>query len=238
MKLARGGQIQYFMPLKKWRLMDLDSLRRAGNYPGSMRGFRKLISSLEQKGVLQSTKDNHSTRKYVYLTRDGGAHLGLKDSFESVSLNNFDHDSRLASFARSLLSFEIIEDVELDHSLISGKKIGARNRFIPDGLIHGKKNGNSFDMAFELELTLKSKDRYMAKIEHYLDTTVYDYALYIFYLESVRDCYKKEILKHFGKEAFEKIILGLNTNLLERSYRVEDTSLYFKSKEMRIDEVF
>lgn len=218
--------------------MDLDSLKREGNYPGTMRGFRKLISTLEKKGVLQSTKDNHSTRKFVYLTKDGGALVGLQDSFESVGLNNFDHDSRLASFARELLKFETVEDVELDHSLVSGKRIGSRNRFIPDGVIYGKKNAQNFKMAFELEMTLKAKDRYMAKIDHYLNTTVYDYCFYLFFLESVRRCYKSEILKQFGSEAFQKIILGLNTNLLERSYKIEDTSLYFKSKEVKIDEVF
>lgn len=238
MQLVHGGKLRYLLPLKKWRMLDLNTLRDEGNYPGSSSGFRKFIINLEKKGVISSHYDQGTQRKFVYFTKDGEGQIGLPENLPSINMETFDHDSRLSLLGKCFSELPSINEVILEHELIGDKKIGERNRHIPDGVMKGEKNNSPFTMALELEVSRKSKKRYMEKIRHYLNSSAYDYTLYFFNFEGVLESYKKTILEEVGKDAFEKIMLALNPNTMHRSFNFSETTIFFKGKEVLIDEIF
>jgi hypothetical protein len=238
MKLVHAEKLRYLTPLKKWRLMDLKTLMTEGDYPGSPSGFRKFIINLERKGVISSHVDLTSQRKFVYFTKDGELQSGAPENLPAVNLETFDHDSRLSMLGRCFYERDSIDEVELEHELTGTKKIGERNRHIPDGILKGKRNGVRFSMALELEISRKSKKRYLEKIRHYLNSSVYDYVLYFFAYEGIMKSYKESMMEEFGKEAFEKVMLALNENITKPTFQFSETSIYLKNKEVLIDELF
>lgn len=233
--LLDGNQLNYLYPLKKWRLLDIDSLKKESQYPGTYSGFKKFIQKLEKRDVINSFRLGNSRRKYVYLTKQGEAQVGLDNAALNLSTETLLHDSKVADICRSLLDLRAIKRVVLEHEIISEK---GKTQYVPDALITFESEGESFKMAFELELTRKSKAKYMDKIEHYVNSRFYDYALYFFNARGVFESYRKTIEQSLGASAFEKIMLVLNSNLNQKEPQYEESLLYFMGKEVRLKDIF
>lgn len=233
--LIDGSQLNYLYPLKKWRLLDLNSLQSESQYPGTYSGFKKFIRRLESKEVIKSFRLGQSRRKYVYLTKRGSAQVGLDSASLNISTETLVHDIKVAQICRSLLDFRAIKKVELEHEIILDK---GKNQYTPDALIYFENKGDSFKMAFELELTRKSTDKYLEKIGHYLKSRYYDYALYFFNSKGVMDSYKKHVLSVHGSEAFNKLLLALNINLNKKNPNFEESIVFFMGKEVELKDIF
>jgi hypothetical protein len=238
MQMIEGEKLRYIAPLKKWRLLDLDKLKSEGRYHGGGRGFRKLITGLEKSGVIKTTRDNQTRRKFVFLTKSGELQLGSHGSSIGINVDNFDHDSRVSIIAHELLRFDSINEVILEHEIVGDKRIGERNPHTPDAVIAGQRKGNKFKMAFELELTQKSSSRLKEKFRHYLDTTVYDYILYFFTSEGLLKSYKKFLNQEYGQAWKSKFMLAINTKLLCRDFKLENTLIEFNEKQASLGELF
>jgi hypothetical protein len=230
-----GGQLNYLYPLKKWRLLDLNSLQRESQYPGTYSGFKKLIQKLEKRDVLNSFRLGESRRKYVFLTKRGGAQVGLDSAALNISTETLLHDLKVAQVCRSLLDLRAIKKVELEHEIILEK---GKNQYTPDALVYFENKGDAFQMAFELELTRKSKSKYLDKISFYLKSNYYDYVLYFFNDRGVMDSYKKHVQGVYGAESFEKILLALNTNMNNKNPKFEESLVFFMGKEVQLKDIF
>ena len=217
--------------------MDLKTLREEGNYPGSEAAFRRFVLKSEKKGLVSSVKDPTSKRKFVHLTKNGERHIGLLHSTLGFNDGTFHHDSRLSIIARKFLEFEAIRDVELEHDLLRGKRIGRIKGHIPDAVLYGKRGENNFTVALELELTAKSKTRYLEKCRYYVGSSIYDYALYFFSDLATLKNYKREIVSALGPESQERLLLAYNTNLYQQDMKFEETEVFYMNEEVRIDEI-
>lgn len=233
--LLEGHQLNYLYPLNKWRFLDLEALFQESQYPGSLSGFRKMILRLEKKEMLQSFRSGRFGRKYVYLTKKGGSHLGLDEAALNLSSETLIHDGRVADIARSFMEFSTIDRVELEHEIIMER---GKNHFLPDACFYGTRGKNQFKLAFELELTRKTKSKYLEKINYYLSTSFYDYALYFFQSLGVFESYKKNLEQEKGPEAFEKIMFAFNPNLSKQDSDIGETKLYFRGKEVQLKDIF
>lgn len=230
-----GSQLNYLYPLKKWRLLDLNSLQRESQYPGTYSGFKKFIQKLEKRDVLNSFRLGESRRKYVYLTKQGGAQVGLDSAALNISTETLLHDLKVAQVCRSLLDFKAIKRIELEHEIILDK---GKTQYTPDALVYFDNKKDTFKMAFELELTRKSKSKYLDKISFYLKSSYYDYALYFFNDRGVLESYKKHVQNAHGTASSEKLLLALNKNLNQKNPKIEESLVFFMGKEVQLKDIF
>ncbi len=235
---VNGMHLNYIMSLKKWRVLNLQSVFQESEYPGSYSTFKKIITSLESKNLIKSFQDPFSSKKYLFLTESGEAYVGAKEGMPSLSNETLLHDSKAVEICMSLKDFPAIKDVELEHQLVDRTAFKSTYRICPDALIYGERKGQKFKMAFELELTRKTKAKYLAKIQQYLDSSAYDYVFYYFPGVGVYTSYQEHISEAFGEKAFSKIIMGLNPTLLSKQFDIKKTKIFFQNKEVDIETLF
>lgn len=233
--LLEGSQLNYLYPLNKWRFLSLEDLFEEGQYPGTISGFRKYILRLEKKEVINSFRSGKFGRKYVYLTKKGGMQVGLDNATLNLSTETLLHDVRVSDITRAFLDFNTISKIELEHEIILDR---GKNQYTPDALIYGKRKKINFKMAFELELTRKATDKYLDKMEHYLRSNFYDYALYFFQHKGIFDSYKKYLEREKGVSAFDKILFALNTDINKRRPQLDESYVFFMGKEVTLKDVF
>ncbi len=223
--------LNFLRPLELWRILDLKNLREECDYCYCPRSFERLIGKLQKCDVVKSFKDPLSNRKYIYLSKLGERLMGTKNC--EINSETMFHDSRVSQVVREFLKKECFIDFELEH-LIGNKS----QAFVPDAILSGVKKSIKFKVAFELELTRKTKERVKSKVGHYLGNSYYDYIIYMFCNKGVMNSYKKNIENEFGVDAFKRIILFNNESIMSRKMKLSDTFGYFKGREVCIDELF
>jgi hypothetical protein len=224
--------LSFLKPLEKWRILDLKSLREECEYCYHARSFERLIGRLEKFKVVKSFRDPLSKRKFIYLSNLGERLMGISSKGEVNEGTTF-HDSRVSKMVRELLDRECFLASELEH------QIGNRSQaFIPDAKLTGVKSGVKFNLAFELELTRKSKERIKSKVGHYLGNDYFDYILYMFCSDGVMQSYHRNIKEEFGVDAFNRVILMTNKSIMSQKMMLSESFGYFKNREVCIDELF
>lgn len=235
---ANGIHLSYIFPLKNWRILDLQSAFELSKFPGSFSSFKRIILNLENKNIIKSFQDPYSLKKYFHLTQSGEMQVGAKEGMPAVADDTRLHDCKAIDICKSMLRFPTVKSVELEHQLVDRSNFKNTYKICPDGLICGERKGTKFKMAFELELTRKSRAKYMAKIEQYLQSSVYDYVFYFFHNLGVLESYKESINESHGEKAFDKIMLGHNATFLSRAFDFTKTKIIFQNKEVDIEELF
>ncbi len=224
--------LSYLTPLSKWKILDLKEMREEIDYPSHSTTFSRVIRRLEKAMVVKSFKDPYSKKKFVFLTEHGEKLVSSSSKSLSISDETMLHDAKVSQVSRMLLKRMYIESVLLEHEI--GEKFKSQ---LPDALIQGRKKDVPFNIALELELTRKSRNRILDKVRKYINSSYYDYVLYLFPTENIYKSYKSHIEEEFGKEAFERVILIWNNSLLSKSLNLDWGKGYFKSKEVSFDDV-
>ena len=223
--------LNFLRPLESWRILDLKNLREECDYVYCARSFERVIAKLQKCNVLNSFKDPLSNKKFVYLTSLGEKLVGTKNG--ELNEETMFHDSRVSQVVRELLKRECFTEFKLEH------QIGSRSMaFVPDAKLTGFKKGTTFKVAFELELTRKTKERVKSKVGHYLGNSYYDYIMYMFCNKGVMKSYKKTIEDEFGIDAFKRVILFTNESIMTRKIKLNESFGYFKNREVCIEELF
>ena len=235
---ANGIHLSYLHPLKNWRILDLQSMFELSEFPGSFSYFKRIILSLESKKVIKSFQDPYSLKKYLHLTQSGEEQVGAKEGHPSVADDTRLHDCKAIEICKAMLKMPTVKTIELEHQLVNRSNFRTTYKVCPDALIYGERKGSKFKMAFELELTQKTKAKYIPKIDQYLESSAYDYALYFFHNPGVLESYKDNIKEAHGDKAFSKIMLASNTTLLSKNFDLIKTKITFQNKEVDIEELF
>ncbi len=235
---TNGIHLSYILPLKHWRILDLKSIFELSKFPGTFGSFKRVIVTLETKNIIKSFQDPYSKKKYLHLTQGGEMQIGVKEGIPGIADDTRLHDCKAIDICKAMLKLPTVTSIELEHQLIERSNFKQTYKICPDGLIYGERMGKKFKMAFELELTRKSKAKYMAKIEQYLHSSVYDYALYFFHNPGVLESYRDSINEAYGEKAFGKIMLAHNATLLSRAFNFTKTKIIFQNKEVDIEELF
>jgi hypothetical protein len=235
---ASGIQINYLEPLKEWRILDLKNLMKKARYERGYVGFTKILSNLEKKKLIGSFIDPFSRRKYLYLTNEGNQYLGGDCNSPAIRQDTLVHDSKMVVLVLELLKLESFYGFELEHIIKGSKEFGTTYKICPDAIMLGDKGGTKFKLAVELELTRKSKNKYLTKIGQYLNSDYYDFVLYFFQSKGVMNSYRKHIVDRFGEDSNKRILYVLNENLLTKKFNFDDSVAYHKNKEGKLDAVF
>jgi hypothetical protein len=227
--------LQMVTPLMKWRIMDVSSLRNNIFKDSNKRSFLRIIKNLERAKVLLSYIDPWTSKKFVYLSKHGESFLPEAKNNISISTETMHHDSKVSLYAQRLLELSCFDEVTLEHQIAHSKSFRGS---LPDAVIDGMKNDSKFKMAFELELTRKSKDRIRTKIASYLESNHYDYVLYVFCKEELMKSYIKIIVEKFGEDAFRKLVFFYNPTIFSEKIDLKQGYGYFKSKTIKFNELF
>ena len=63
--------MNYLTPLQKWRIMDLESLRRECDTEPNYHHFARIIRKMEKEKIIESFKHRFNGKKYIYLSSFG-----------------------------------------------------------------------------------------------------------------------------------------------------------------------
>jgi hypothetical protein len=225
--------LEMLEPLNDWRIMDIQGLLSVGKHPYTIKSFRRIIQKLELLKIIETFRDPYSGKKFVYMSKDGEKLINKSNSSIALCQETIFHDAKVSEVARAMSEINIFTSVHLEHQ--------DNNRFSsnsPDACIRGVKNNKNFIIAYELEITRKSKSRVIEKAKYYLKSSKYDYVLYMFCTQQVFESYKKWIQSELGNEAFNKILLFWNPSIISRNLNLNDGGGYFKNEDQKFNDVF
>ncbi|MCY4643197.1 MAG: hypothetical protein OXB88_01125 [Bacteriovoracales bacterium] len=183
--LFSGVYEDIIQTLAKWRILDLQTLRRKTNYDYSYQAFAKKVSRLEKAGFLGKVYF-HNYRKYLYLTDKGLHEAGLEKAW-AVNPHILQHDIISVNVFEYFLTLEGIlgGGIHLD---------GAGRERRPDCYVEVERaSGETYSLALEIELSQKGRGRIEEKFSDYLSQGSYNLVLYIFQKAAVFEAYKRTI---------------------------------------------
>ena len=130
------------------------------------------LRAIEKENYLRRVGKLETNEFLWGVTSKGGEHTGIDHFKTQWSKSMLEHDHKLLSLRLILERLGIVNLWIAEHQLRSMifKKYGlwdAKNKLIPDGLMEASIKNYSETVAIELELNLKSKERYQKIIYGY-----------------------------------------------------------------------
>jgi hypothetical protein len=230
--------LNYLTPLLKWRVLDLESLRKECESAPNYKNFQRIIRALEKKNVLEGYRDPYSRKKFVYLSSIGEGQLSLKDNPSALSKDTLIHDIKVSEISRELLDRGWIDEVELEHQIHDKRNFKVSYKIIPDAVWHFERKGFKYKVAFELELSRKNNQRLIEKIKQYDSSTHYHYVVYVFSSLNLMNKYIEIIKENFSSELLGKIMFFCHERISSRGHELEDIVGEFKGRRLSLSEVF
>jgi hypothetical protein len=223
---------EILLHLSKWKVLSLSDLLIESDFRGSKDSFYKIIRKLESACMLDSFIDTWTKEKYLYLEIEGIKYLGL-EGVPLIKREQRYHDALVVKISRYLNQFNFCKEVYLDTEI---QKMMTRYDRIADASFVGIKEDNEFNMAIELELNQKSRDRIKKNFEFYSSSSHFNYALYVFYKSSTFNSYKK-VVNELSEVARKRIILLLETKLTLNKFDLANSQIYFKGNTMKLHDI-
>ena len=187
------------------------------------------------KKLIESYIDPYTKRKYVYLTKKGASYVCEESKHSSPSANTIIHDTKVSMLTREFIKLELFRRFHLEHEdTVNYFKEGAR----ADSVLIGRQKKKEIKIAFELELTRKSKVRVRNRILEHLSNKRFDYILYYFQDKSLLKAYKKIIEETYEDKASRRVLYALNPKLMLKDFKFEDTVVYAEGKVQNVLDVF
>jgi hypothetical protein len=230
--------LNYLEPLLKWRVLDIESLRKECFRAPKYHNFYRIIRTLEKQKVLEGYRDPFNRKKYVYLSSFGESQLSLKENPTALSKDTLIHDIKVVEVTKAMLEIGWIQEAELEHRINNRRQLKTTYKVIPDAALYGVKNGVKFTMAFELELTRKNNQRIVEKANQYLDGGQFNYVLYLFSKKSLMEKYMEVLSEKIGKEIFDRMMFFYNENLTAKTGEIGEWQGHFKGKAILLKELF
>ena len=229
--------LNYLTPLLKWRVMDVNSLRKECLRAPKYHNFYRIIRELQKKKILEGYRDPYSRKKFVYLSPIGEGQLSLKENPTSLSNETLIHDLKVSEITRSLYELGMLDDVELEHEIHDKRSFRLTYKIIPDAILYLEKKGHKFKIAFELELTRKSNQRLTEKMKQYEDSTFYHYVMYFFPSQNLMEKYIAQAEEKLGKENLSKFMFFYHPLISSGDHRPENIMGVIQGKNVTLAEV-
>jgi DNA-binding PadR family transcriptional regulator len=233
-----SAHLNYLEPLLKWRVLDIESLRKECFRAPRNHNFYRIIRSLEKQKVLEGYRDPFNRKKYVYLSPFGESQLSLNENPTALSKDTLIHDIKVVELTKALLDLGWITEAELEHRIKDRRVLKTAYKVIPDAALSGIKKGIKFSMALELELTRKNNQRIVEKASQYLEGGQFNYVLYIFSKKSLMEKYMEVLSEKHGQVIFERMMFFFNENLTTKSDEIGKWQGHYKGKKLSLRELF
>ena len=230
--------INYLTPLIKWRVMDLESLRRECVTTPTYSHFARVIRKMEKVQVVQGYRHPFNGKKYIFFSSLGEKQVAHKSNSTAISKESLIHDIKVSEIARNFKALGWVDSIQLEHELTNKRDFRAAYKVIPDALMEVTKAKHRYQLALELELTQKNKQRIREKAKQFIISTQYDYVLYFFSKESVAKTYRQEILSAVGEKNLHKFIFVTDQFMTAQESKLQDLTAYIKDRPMKLSAIF
>ena len=226
------NQLNILEPLTKWRILDLNSIEEEISYLYTRSSLHKTVRRLENFGLIHSFMDPFANRKFIYLSKLGESLINPHGIPSGIAIETIFHDAKVSEITREMVKRDGFHGATIEHHLPKNE-----DSHRPDALMTGQFK-NSFRMAFELELTQKSKSRVAKRFEYYLKSQAYEYVFYLFPRNRVLSTYHTLLEENFPFEAQKKIILCHNETIFGRFFDLSKGRVFFKGREGEFNDFF
>lgn len=233
-----SAHLNYLEPLLKWRVLDIESLRKECIRAPKYHNFYRIIRTLEKQKVLEGYRDPFSRKKYVYLSSFGESQLSINEKPTALSKDTLIHDIKVVEVTKAMLDHGWISEAELEHRIHDRRQLKTNYKVIPDAALYGSKKGVKFTMAFELELTRKNNQRIIEKAAQYLEGGQFNYVLYLFSKKALMEKYMEVLSEKHGQSVFQRMMFFYDECLTAKSSEIGDWRGYFKEKSLSLKELF
>ncbi len=230
--------LNYLTPLLKWRVMDLESLRKECFRATKYKNFHRIIRGLEKEKILEGYRDPHSRKKFVFLSPFGEGQLSLKENPTAISNETLIHDLKVSEITRSFMNEGWIDEVELEHQIHDKRNFKLTYKIIPDAILYLEKKGHKFQLAFELELTRKSNQRLIEKMKQYEDSSFYHYVMYFFPTQKLMEKYITQAEEKLGRERMSKFMFFFHPEISSGIHNPKEIYGVFQSEKISLAEIF
>ncbi len=229
--------LNYLTPLLKWRVLDINSLRKECLNAPRYHNFCRVIRNLEKEKILEGYRDPHSRKKFVFFSSSGERLLSPKENPTAISNETVIHDLKVSEITHHLYNNNLVDDVELEHEINDKRNFKSIYKIIPDAILHIEKKGHKFKIAFELELTRKSNQRITEKMKQYEESSFYSYALYLFPSEKLMETYIEQAKEKLGLESMEKLMFFYHPEISSGVHDPHDIKGVYQDKKITLYEV-
>mgnify|MGYP001609354658 CR=1 FL=1 len=212
----------------QWKILDMKALKELSNYKLKYRNLLHKVQKLERHGLIRGVLLGRKN-KHVFLTQKGIKYTPYDTTFE-ISNENLTHDLIAARVLRDLLNYKGFKEGRMYHQITSDK-------LLPDAEIIGAKNGETYRMALEVELTQKSQDRVKEKFRLYGNGQGFSYALFITNKETLFNTYKRFLLE-MKADVQDGVILLLDKSLSVTKFSYARAECFFMGKTMCFEDLF
>lgn len=228
----------YLNPLVKWKILSVKELYALSGYVGRKNSFHKVVDRFEKENVVKSFKDLWSRNKYLYLTSVGEKVINHSDHQMRLSEDRLLHDLRLSEIVRTIVTFAGIENYYLEHEFYKKGDYGTAKQTPDARLVTNFLGQKSKSVGIELELTQKSKERAREKMESYLNSSLYDYALYFFTLAQIARSYHSLALESFSEKDAAKFVFLTDEGIARGQFNFEHLEAKWGKKTVKFAEIF
>lgn len=230
--------LNYLEPLLKWRVLDLESLRKECFRAPTYKNFHRIIRSLEKQKILEGYRDPFNRKKYVYLSPFGEGQLSLDENPTALSKDTLIHDIKVTEIVKAMLAEGWIQDAELEHRVHDKRNFRTTYKIIPDAILYGSKNGVEYKIALELELSRKNNQRIIEKAFQYLQGSQFSYVLYLFPKKSLMEKYVDLMHEKLDPKGLERIMFFYDDRLTAEKTNVKEWDGVFKGRRLKMGELF
>jgi hypothetical protein len=232
--------LELIRPLVKWKILSIKELFEDSGYVGTYKNFQKIVTRLEKAGVVKGTKDVWTKSKRIWLTHTGNELVNpFKWKAHLFSEQTFFHDSRVTLYLRYLTQHLPVSYVELEQEKMKITSFKDLARIRPDaefGVESADKR--QLSILLEVELTQKSRERLIEKIEHYQQFASNRLILFVFPTESLFASYVRLFKSLDAGRAGEHHIFAVEPGLVKGCFSLENSKAYFRGVELSLRDVF
>lgn len=233
-----SAHLNYLEPLLKWRVLDIESLRKECIRAPKYHNFYRIIRILEKQKILEGYRDPFNRKKYIYLSSFGESQLSLNEHPTALSKDTLIHDIKVTEVTKAMIDLGWVNDADLEHQIYDKRNFKTTFKVIPDAILHGSKKGTKFKIALELELTRKNNQRIVEKARQYLEGDQFNYVLYLFAKKSLMGKYMEIIEEKHGPQIMDRLMFFYNENLTAKADEIKTWSGFFKGKRLALGELF
>jgi hypothetical protein len=224
-------QIHILEEIKRWKALDTTSLKNFINYQGKDKYLRQVLYRMEGKGLIKSFNTVWGKQKIFSLDLGGYHALEIKLSNEVIiKRETLAHDALCSKAAADLNNLSCVLGIQ------SEQEINSISGIIPDGSFHGEKNNVPFKIAFEVELTKKSKTRILEKLKIYANSLNFGHVLYLFPKEKLQKEWRELIVANLRPEQQKRFLLFYFENIKSKSFH--DAYGIYQGKLQTLKEIF
>ncbi|OFZ37949.1 MAG: hypothetical protein A2451_11745 [Bdellovibrionales bacterium RIFOXYC2_FULL_39_8] len=212
----------------QWKIIDIPTLHKMISLKLQLPNLLYKVRQLEKNGYVKGMWLGRN-RKHVFLTNKG-IKLTPYDYTYEICDENLTHDLVTGRVLRELLTFTNFKNGRMFHQI-------SEEGVFPDAMVEAIREGKSYNMAIEVELTQKASNRVKEKYIRYTTDRRFNFCLFVTNKPQLYRAYQL-YLQELSSDVQEQIVLLLDKNLSPKSFNFLESECFYQKKSQKFVELF